>query len=167
MNTFVVKKGGEYLGIYTTTASTAFVKGGAMGRPTAAGVLAYATAGTHPYAFLLNKVSTDGLTYEERIHTPGLASEEVKAGDAVMVLLNQPGVMVATDCINADWDGSETDPAVGDEVEVGASGVLQKTTVGTHAKIGRVIDVDVLADGNASTLLIQLNADDLGDSAAS
>ena len=37
MNTFVVKKGGEYLGIYTTTASTAFVKGGAMGRPTAAG----------------------------------------------------------------------------------------------------------------------------------
>jgi hypothetical protein len=169
MKTFVVlnSRTQDFIGHYTTTASTAFSKGGAMGAPNASDVLAYASAGTHPYAFLLNEVTTDGLSYEEMMHNPGLASEEVKAGKNVLVVLNKPGLMVATDNIASDWDGSAGSAAIGDEVEVGSNGVLQKTTVGTHAKIGKVIDVDYLADGNSDCIVVQMFSNDLGDSAVS
>lgn len=123
--------------------------------------VALAAVGVVPYGFLTSEVTTDGPSYEERVHIPGTVHDEVKVSEGkVGVLVFQIGMLYIT----AGNIKAGTTFAVGEFVVVAASGEFTDDAGAAtgNQRVGRVDAINVTYAGE--TCFVWKAEADLGTS---
>ena len=139
-----------------TTPASAMARG--LGVARSGSTVAKAGVGVIPLGFLNNEVTTDGPSYEEKVHIPESVHREKKVSvGQVQVIYYQPGV----EYVMYGVTKSGTTFAVGEYVVQAANGQFTDEAGGTtgEARLGRVQEINVTYENETTAVAWKAEAD--------